>query len=331
MGVLHKTLKMVKKGLNNLGSTSSRKKMTSKDRLAMAIMLFVAAVIVIGLIVYGHNFSVLNPKGLIATKERSLIIYASFLMLIIVVPVYIMTFSIAWRYRASNEKAKYTPDWDHSRLAETAWWLIPSLLILVLSVVAWRSSHELDPFHALSSNNKPMTIQVVALQWKWLFIYPEQNIATVNYVEFPADTPINFEITSDAPMNSFWIPQLGGQIYAMTGMSTHLHLIANESGSYRGVSANISGEGFAGMKFTAKVSTEAEFMQWLQTIKMTPNQLDSKGYNILAEPSLNNPVIAYGSTQAGLYDSVVNKFMDPGSHEPINLHNHEHTDYGANE
>ncbi len=331
MGVLRKGLRVAEKGLNRLGSTSSRKKMTTRDRLAMAVMLFLAAVIVITLIVYGNNFAVLNPKGLIATKERGLIIYASLLMLIIVVPVYIMTFSIAWRYRATNEKAKYTPDWDHNRLAETAWWLIPSLLILVLSVVAWQSSHELDPFHSLSTKTKPMTIQVVALQWKWLFIYPEQNIATVNYVEFPANTPVNFEITSDAPMNSFWIPQLGGQIYAMTGMSTQLHLIASEIGSYRGVSANISGEGFAGMKFTARVGTETEFRQWVQTIKMMPSQLDSNGYNILAEPSLNNPVIAYGNTQTGLYSSVVNKFMDPSSHEPVNLHNHEHTDYGANQ
>lgn len=331
MGNLSKSLSVVKKVLNRLGSTSNRKKMTTKDRFGMAVMLFVAAVIIIGSIVYGHNFAVLNSKGLIANKERSLIIYASALMLIIIVPVYIMTFVIAWRYRATNDKAKYTPDWDHNRLAETAWWLIPSLLILVLSVTAWRSSHELDPFHSLTATTKPLTIQVVALQWKWLFIYPAQNIATINYVELPANTPINFEITSDAPMNSFWIPQLGGQIYAMPGMSTQLHLIADEIGSYRGVSANISGEGFAGMKFTAEVSTGTEFDQWVQANKTVTEQLDSKAYSVLAVPSLNNPVIAYGSVETGLYDSIVNKFMDPSSHEPINLHDYEHKDYGASE
>jgi cytochrome o ubiquinol oxidase subunit 2 len=195
------------------------------------------------------NIEVFNPKGSIAEKQRNLIIFASLLSLLVIIPVYILTFTFLFKYRETNKKARYTPDWDHNRIYETIWWGIPIAVILLLSIVTWNSTHALDPYKPLSSSEKPLDIQVVALQWKWLFIYPEQNVATVNYVQIPVNRPVTFTITSDAPMNSLWIPQLGGQIYAMSGMSTQLHLIANHAGSYNGSSANISGEGFAGMRF----------------------------------------------------------------------------------
>lgn len=257
------------------------------------------------------NATVLNPKGIIAEQERGLFIFALLLSSTIVLPVFGLTFGIAWRYRETNTKAKYTPDWDHNPIIEAIWWLVPLALITILSVVTWKSSHDLDPFKPLNSDVKPLLVQVVALQWKWLFIYPEQGIATVNFVEFPKSTPIDFEITSDAPMNSFWIPQLGGQIYAMSGMSTHLHLMADEAGEYYGSSANISGAGFAGMHFKAKSVTGAEFGGWVDSIKKMHNTLTTGEYLALARPSQNNEPAYYSAVDRKLYNQVVMKYMMP--------------------
>jgi cytochrome o ubiquinol oxidase subunit 2 len=243
-------------------------------------------------------------------------ITATLLMLIVVIPVFVLTAFIAWRYQEGNTKAKYTPDWDHNTILEFTWWALPLLIISILAVVAWRSSHELDPFKPVYAARSPITIQVVALDWKWLFIYPGQNIATVNYVQFPEKTPVNFQITSDAPMNSFWIPSLGGQIYAMSGMSTQLHLIADGVGSYNGVSANISGRGFAGMKFLAVSSTQADFDSWVGSVKQTRNYLGILQYNKLAAPSENNPASYYSSVDTGLYDHILMKFMMPNDELP---------------
>ncbi len=250
------------------------------------------------------NFAQLNPKGLIASEQKELMVTALILMLIVVIPVLIMAFVFAWKYRAGNN-SKYTPNFDRSRPIQFTWLAIISLLIFALGGIAWNSSHALDPRQTIKSNVEPITIQVVALQWKWLFIYPEQNIATVNLVQFPEDTPLNFEITADAPMNSFWIPQLGGQMYAMNGMKTKLHLEASEVGDYRGLSANISGEGFAGMTFIARASSRSDFDAWVETAKFYGNDLD---YEELAKPSKNNEV-AYLRPQADLFNSIVMKFM----------------------
>ncbi len=267
---------------------------------------------------------VLNPAGLIARKEFELLIFATLLMLVIVVPVLFMTFFIAWKYREGNKKARYTPEWDGNRKLETIWWGFPLVIILVLSVVTWQSSHELDPFKPIKAEAKTMTIQVVALQWKWLFIYPNEEIAMVNEVRFPADTPVKFEITSDAPMNSFWIPRLGGQMYAMSGMSTELNLMADKPGIYQGRSANISGEGFAGMKFNAVSMSQDEFDIWLSDIRLLPNTLDMKDYQELARPSTNNLPAYYSKVEKDLYNKTIMKYMAPGSdshsHAPMEAH-----------
>jgi len=255
------------------------------------------------------NVQVLNPKGWIAAKQRNLIVFSLLVMLIPVLPVIFLAFYFARKYRAENTKSKYTPDWDHSHLAELIWWGIPFLIIVVLSIVTVKASFQLDPFKPLDSDKKHMPIQVVALQWKWLFIYPEEKIATVNFVQFPNETPIAFEISGDSPMNSFWIPQLGGQIYSMPGMKTKLHLIANEIGSYRGSSANLSGDGFAGMTFTAKASSEEEYHQWVQSVRASGNSLSKEEYRELAKPSQYNPVAAYVLTDEDLFDWIVMKPM----------------------
>jgi len=254
---------------------------------------------------------VLNPKGMIGLKESDLIITASLLMLIVVIPVFILTWFFAWRYRESNIKAKHAPDWEHNYVAEFCWWGIPFVIIVILAVITWRSSHELNPFKPIDTGKKPIAIQVVALQWKWLFLYPEQGIATVNYIQFPEETPVNFEITADAPMNSFWIPQLGGQIYAMPAMRSKLHLIANEKGTFRGVSANISGDGFAGMTFIAKATSQEEFDQWVQSVKQSPMQLNTESYNRLVEPTSYDPASFYQLAQPDLFDQILMKYMKP--------------------
>jgi cytochrome o ubiquinol oxidase subunit 2 len=257
------------------------------------------------------HIDMLNPKGLVALKEYNLLVFTTVLGMVIVIPVFVIAIVIAWRYRESNTKATYTPNISGNRLAETIWWGIPIILITILSVVTWFSTHDLDPHKPLVSNVKPVTVQVVALDWKWLFIYPEQNIATVNLVQFPVNTPVNFEITADAPMNSFWIPKLGGQIYAMAGMTTKLHLNATEIGDYKGSSANISGEGFSGMKFIARASTESDFNNWVASVKKSPLDLTLAEYTKLSAPSKNNPETMYRTSANDLYDTIVMKYMMP--------------------
>lgn len=281
-----------------------------KAKIALAILVSLGVVVLSVLFALDANFQVLNPKGYIAQEERDLILISFLLMLIVVVPVIYLTFHIAWKYRASNKKAKYDPEWDQDLVAEAVWWGLPCLIVAVLSVILWRSTHQLDPFKPLDSEVKPVRIQVVALQWKWLFIYPEEGIATVNYVQFPEKTPVNFEITADAPMNSFWIPQLGGQIYAMPAMRTKLHLIASQVGTYRGCSSNLSGKGFAGMTFSAVSSTQEDYNNWVQEVR-GGDRLDSESYQGLAEPSEYNPVALYKLGQNDLFDSIVMKYMMP--------------------
>ncbi|HEY5806112.1 MAG TPA: ubiquinol oxidase subunit II, partial [Candidatus Saccharimonadales bacterium] len=250
------------KALNKISKNFNTKPVARYVAFLMAalVALMVTAVAVLAL---RGTVAILEPKGLIALQQRDLIFFTALLSLLVIVPVYALTIFIVWKYRAVNKKTKYTPDWDGHKGIEALWWTVPCAIILVLSVVTWQTSHKLDPYQPIRSPKKPLTIQVVALEWKWLFIYPEQNIATVNYFQIPENTPINFEITSDAPMNSFWIPQLGSQIYAMPGMTTTLNLIADEPGKYNGASANISGAGFASMRFVAEAVPRADFDNWV--------------------------------------------------------------------
>jgi cytochrome o ubiquinol oxidase subunit II len=205
------------------------------------------------------NLDILDPKGSVGVAERDLIATSTWAMLIVVIPVIALTLLFAWRYRASNKNAEYRPNWSHSTGIEIAVWTIPTLIILFLGVLTWTSTHELDPYRPLESSVKPINVEVVALDWKWLFIYPDLGIASVNQLAIPVGTPVNFNITSDSVMNSFFIPQLGGQIYAMAGMQTKLHLIADEAGDYAGESANFSGKGFSDMKFRAIATSPADF------------------------------------------------------------------------
>jgi cytochrome o ubiquinol oxidase subunit 2 len=257
------------------------------------------------LLLSGCQWVVLDPKGPIGMQERSIIITATVLMLLVVVPVIALILIFAWRYRASNEKADYRPDWSHSNSIEAVVWLIPCIIIATLGVITWRSSHTLDPYRPLDSKVKPIRIEAVALDWKWLFIYPDQKVATVNEVAFPANVPVDFHITSATVMNAFFIPQLGSQIYAMAGMQTQLHLLANEPGTYQGLSSNYSGDGFSGMTFKAIALPSQDFKAWLTKVAASPQALSADAYEQLAKASENNPIAYYSQVQPRLFADIV--------------------------
>ncbi len=254
---------------------------------------------------------VLFPKGIIALKERNLLFIIQAIMLLVIIPVYALTFIFSWRYRAGNRKAKYDPHLVDNVIAEYIWWGIPLILTIIISLLTWHKTHELDPYKPLESDKKALTIQVVALQWKWLFIYPEEQIASLNFFQFPLETPIHFEITSDAPMNSFWIPKLGGQMYAMPSCRTQLNLMASEVGDFRGSSANISGEGFSGMHFIARASSEEDYRAWIKSASQSTAGLNWEEYRKLAAPSKDNPPVIYQLEGQNLFDQIINKYMHP--------------------
>lgn len=266
-----------------------------------------------------ESLVLLNPSGLIAFSERSLMIQAILFMVIVAVPVYILLFFFAWKYRASNTKAVYKPDWEHAKIDELIWWAIPFEIVLVLGALTWTSTHQLDPRKALA-DEPPMVVEVVALDWKWLFIYPEQHIATVNYVRIPVGRAVRFDVTADAPMNSFWIPNLGGQIYAMTGMVNSLNLQASEVGKFEGRSANYSGDGFAKMTFIAEATSQKDFDSWVLGVKASSRLLSAQEYADLVKPSTPEAPIFYAEVEQNLYNTIVMKFMSSMPTESLEHH-----------
>jgi len=251
---------------------------------------------------------VLFGSGPIAAQESALLVQVVLLMLVAAVPVFVLLFFFAWHYRAGNKKAKYEPHWEHARLDELVWWAVPFEIILVIGALTWSSTHALDPHKPIDSPTAPLEIQVVALPWKWLFIYPAQGIATVNYLALPTGVPVHFDITSDAPMNSFWIPALGGQIYAMTGMDNPLTLLADRPGTYDGYSANYSGAGFASMHFVAVAQSQADFDSWVAHAKLaTSSTLDAAEYRILATPATTTRGY-YGSITPTIFTAIVQQY-----------------------
>lgn len=294
--------------------------MSRKYKVGIVALLVLAVLAVAWAYLRHQTIAVMEPRGTVALRERNLILFGLLLSLVVVIPVFAMAATIGWRYRENNPKAtKYQPEWDHSRLAESIWWGVPALLITILSVVAWNSSHSLDPFRSVAGTAPAVNVEVVAMDWKWLFIYPQQHIASVNLLQFPVDASLNLQITSDAPMNSFWIPQLGGQIYAMPGMNTQLHLVATSKGDYYGASANISGRGFADMHFTARASSASDFYKWVAAARQSPYRLDAVSYQQLAQPSTDNPSVTYALADVTLFSDVLGKYMAPGSMPGMNM------------
>lgn len=285
--------------------------MDKKTKFGLLGLFLFIGLVVVSLYLNHVNIPVLEPQGVIAQKQLKLIVLTLVLSVIVVVPVFALAITIGIKYREGNHKSTYKPDWDGNNLLEIVWWLIPATLIVILGTVIWRSSYALDPYKPLNSTQKPVKINVIALDWKWLFLYPEENIATVNYLQIPTNRPVEFLITADAPMNSLWIPQLGSQIYAMPGMSTELNLNALKPGDYYGSSANISGRGYAGMNFITKAGSATDYQRWVEDVQNSERHLDTAAYDKLAAPSQNNPPSFYGSYDEGLYDAVIMKYMGP--------------------
>ncbi|TAM00802.1 MAG: ubiquinol oxidase subunit II [Paraburkholderia sp.] len=256
----------------------------------------------------GCNMEVLDPKGSVGVAEKQLIATSTYTMLLVVIPVIALTLWFAYRYRASNRNATYAPKWAHSTAIEIVVWTIPALIILFLGILTWRSTHELDPYKPLESNVKPINVEVVALDWKWLFIYPDLGIASVNQLAVPVGTPVNFRITSDSVMNSFFIPQLGSQVYAMAGMQTRLHLIADQAGDYAGMSANYSGRGFSDMKFRTLATNQQDFDAWVQKVKASTTTLSMDQYATVSKPSEKAPVQYFSTVDPKLFTNIIAKY-----------------------
>ncbi|HET6388909.1 ubiquinol oxidase subunit II [Hyphomicrobium sp.] len=269
----------------------------------------------------GCNAIVMNPAGDVAVQQRDLIIISTVLMLLIIVPVMALTALFAWRYRESNKSAPYDPDWDHSTHLELVIWAAPLLIIICLGAVTWMATHLLDPFRplartaqgqAVAHDTKPLKVDVVALDWKWLFIYPEQGIATVNEMAAPVDRPIHFRISASSVMNAFYVPALAGMIYAMPGMQTQLHAVINEAGDFDGFSANYSGEGFSKMRFKFLARNDADFDKWVSDVKAGGGNMGVNEYLQLEKPSEGVPVQKWASVDPELFHRVVNLCVQPG-------------------
>lgn len=246
-----------------------------------------------------------DPQGPIALAERTMLSNATVVMLGVVIPVIILTIAFAWWFRAGNPKAKRMPDWEYSGAIEVTVWAIPILIIIFLGGMTWVSSHELDPKKPLVSQQKAINVQVVSLDWKWLFIYPDYGIATLNYLEIPAQTPVQFTLTSSGVMNSFFVPQLGSQIYTMSGMATRLQLLASHEGTYPGISAQFSGDGFSDMRFNVNAVSSEAFKAWVEKTRNESTTLDMASYNDLVSPSIEANTISYGKVSDGLFINIL--------------------------
>jgi cytochrome o ubiquinol oxidase subunit II len=270
----------------------------------------ILAVVLIGAATLGGcNEGVLDPKGPIAVAERQILFNSLGIMLAIVIPTILATFGVAYWFRSSNERARYQPEFRYSGRLEVLVWAIPAMTVLLVGGVAWVGAHDLDPRKAISTAAKPVAVQVVSLDWKWLFIYPEQGIASVNHLVVPVGTPISFDLTSAGVMNSFFVPQLGSQIYTMSGMVTHLQLQADHPGSYRGLSAQFSGDGFADMRFMVDAVPDQQFQQWVASTRGNGPTLDAQSYADLAKPSEAVAPFTYGALSPDLFNSIMSSAM----------------------
>jgi cytochrome o ubiquinol oxidase subunit 2 len=252
----------------------------------------------------GCTEGVLDPRGPIASAERQILFNSLGIMLAIVIPTILATLGVAFWFRESNERARYRPNFRYSGRLELLVWSIPAMTVFLVGGVAWVGSHDVSPRQPIVSDVKPLRVQVASLDWKWLFIYPDQGVASVNRLIIPVGTPVSLELTSSGVMNSFFVPQLGSQIYTMSGMITRLHLQADHPGTYRGFSAQFSGDGFSDMHFDADAVPDEKFEQWLNAARSAGPELDAKTYADLAKPSAAVAPFTYRSVAPGLFDSI---------------------------
>ena len=250
---------------------------------------------------------ILDPQGPIATAQRLLLINSTAIMLVVVIPVIVATLAFAWWYRSSNTRAGHGADESYEERIEFVVWSIPAVTVILRGGVIWIGSHQLDPRAPIPGKSDPLRVDVVALDWKWLFIYPDQGVAAVNQLVIPAGAPVAFRLTSATVMNSFFVPQLGSQIYTMGGMTTHLNLLADKPGEYQGFSANFSGDGFSEMRFVVKSVPAADFNAWLEQARGAGSALDEAGYAALAKPSKAVPPTTYRSVEPKLFERIIDQ------------------------
>jgi cytochrome o ubiquinol oxidase subunit 2 len=263
------------------------------------------AVVLIGAaMIGGCTEGVLDPKGPIAIAERQILFNSLGIMLAIVIPTILATLGVAYWFRSSNTRARYLPEFEHSGRLELLIWAIPIMTVILVGGVAWVGSYDLDPKKPIASDVKPLQVQVVSLDWKWLFIYPDEGIATVNQLTVPAGTPVHFELTSSGVMNSFFVPQLGSMIYTMPGMVTQLYLQADHPGNFRGLSSNFSGEGFSDMRFMVKAVANEDFSRWVESVRSAGPVLDAQAYSQLAKPSVANPPSTFSAVAPDLFNGI---------------------------
>ncbi|MDH2328233.1 ubiquinol oxidase subunit II [Cereibacter sp. SYSU M97828] len=264
---------------------------------------------------------VLSPSGDIAAQQRDLLLLSTGLMLLIIVPVMALVVFFAWKYRASNRDAEYDPDWHHSTRLELVIWSAPLLIIICLGALTWVGTHLLDPYRkldrisadkAIEAEYTPLRVQVVSMDWKWLFIYPEYGFATVNELAAPVDRPIEFSLTSTSVMNAFYIPAMAGMIYSMPAMETKLNGVFNNEGVYDGFSSHYSGHGFSGMRFKAHALDQAGFDQWVADVRASDTALDRAEYLELEKPSEHVPPTRFGTVDADLYHAILNFCVESG-------------------
>ena len=305
----------------SLDSTQGRFKKTLKS-----LSLFFGAFIVLSLSGCLQSKGVLNPGGLVAKKEKVLLFEALAIMLIVVIPVIVMSIAFAMRYRKHrHNKSKYRPEWSHSTLLEAFWWGVPTVIIIVLAIITWKTSHAYDPYRHISSKDeqsqiahsskKPLVIEAVSLRWKWLFIYPDQSIATVNTLTIPKDTPVEFKLTSEAPMTAFFIPRLASQVYVMAGMQTKLNLISDKIDTYEGKNAQYNGPGFGWNTFKVHVVSSKDFRQFITHTKSTHNVLSTQKYVKSIWSKLNDskafPEMTFSHVNVDLYHCIIQKYHLP--------------------
>jgi cytochrome o ubiquinol oxidase subunit II len=264
-----------------------------------------AALAAASLLASCRGAGVLDPQGPVASAERLIMLNATAIMLVVVVPVIVLTIAFAWWYRASNTRAAYRPDWSYSGEIELVVWSIPTMVVILLAGVAWTGSHQLDPARELASDATPIRIEVVSLDWKWLFIYPDEKIAAVNQLVVPAGVPIEFALTSATVMNAFFVPQLGSMIYTMAGMTTRLNLMAERPGDYPGLSAQFSGDGFSDMRFLVHAVPPSEFQSWLARTRGVGPELNADAYSQLARAGTLTKAQIYGSVDPNLFERIV--------------------------
>ena len=258
---------------------------------------------------------VLDPKGPVTETERNLMLETLAIMMIVVIPVWLMAAWFIPRYRATNKKARYMPNWQSTGL-DAVTWLVPAAIIVTVGTYVWIYTHKLDPYKTIESESsaEPFVVEVVAQDWKWLFLYPDQGVASVNELVFPSGVPLELIITSDTVMNSFYVPALGSQIYAMAGMETELNLLAWEPGKFVGRNAQYSGSGFSQQYFDVIAATQEDFDAWVETVKQSGLTLDDAAYEELAQPSTAHPITHYASYEAGLFETIMMKYMHAPGH-----------------